>query len=123
MALAFQVKQAPSQEKGFPVANSKIEGSLLGQGKTLLENEGPLPVRLQVLVQVYFCFSQSWEGLRLCRHLLQPVMCSTNLRADERSYRAVSISVNSSTLFLQYLSNHRGGVKKERPKLPGLAWI
>lgn len=41
MALTFQVKQAPSQEKGFPVANSTIKGSPLGQRKTLPENEGP----------------------------------------------------------------------------------
>lgn len=41
MALAFQVKQASSQEKGFPVANSTIKGSSLGYCETLPEKEGP----------------------------------------------------------------------------------
>lgn len=39
MAFPFQVKQATSQEKGFPVAN-RIKGTPLGQCNTLPENQG-----------------------------------------------------------------------------------
>lgn len=39
MAFPFQVKQATSQEKGFPVANT-IKGSPLEQCNTFPENQG-----------------------------------------------------------------------------------